>query len=142
MADHLTKEQRSWNMSRIHSKDTEIELAARHWLYHHGYRYRKNVKELPGKPDIVLRTYSTVVFIQGCFWHRHVGCKDATTPKTNTEFWEKKFQRNVANDIKHKDQLENLGFKVIVLWECEIKRNLEETMQRVVSVIGPPRHSS
>lgn len=138
MADTLTPDKRSWNMSRIHSKDTAIEIKVRKWLYHRGYRYRKNVKDLPGKPDIVLRTYNTVVFIQGCFWHRHSGCKDATTPKTRTEFWEAKFARNVANDEKNMSELKEMGFSVIVLWECEINKHFEETMESVASILGPP----
>ena len=138
MADRLSPERRSWNMSRIHGKDTSIEVVVRQWLYHHGYRYRKNVKELPGTPDIVLRPYKTVIFIQGCFWHRHPGCKGATTPKSNTDFWENKFARNVANDIKHKEDLEKMGFTVIVLWECEIKKKFDETMNRVVEILGSP----
>ncbi len=137
--DGLTPERRSWNMSQVHSRDTSIELAVRHWLYHHGYRYRKNVKQLPGKPDIVLRPYKTVIFIHGCFWHRHPGCRDATTPKTNTEFWENKFARNVANDIKHRTELEELGFRVIVIWECDINKNLEKTMTSVAEILGQPR---
>ena len=141
MADRLSPERRSWNMSRVRGKDTSIEVAVRQWLYHHGYRYRKNVKQLPGKPDIVLRPYNTVIFIQGCFWHRHPGCKDATTPKSNTEFWENKFNHNVANDLKNQTALENMGFRVIVLWECEITKHLDETMNRVVDLLGPARHS-
>ena len=141
MADRLSPEKRSWNMSRVRGKDTSIEVAVRQWLYHHGYRYRKNVKQLPGKPDIVLRPYNTVIFIQGCFWHRHPGCKDATTPKSNTEFWENKFSHNVANDLKNQSALENMGFRVIVLWECEITKHLDETMNRVVDMLGPARHS-
>ena len=140
MADTLSTEKRSWNMSRIHGKDTSIEVAVRHWLYQHGYRYRKNVKELPGKPDIVLRPYNAVIFIQGCFWHRHPGCKDATTPKSNTEFWENKFAHNVANDLKNQAALEKMGFKVIVLWECEITKRLDETMNGVVELLGPAHH--
>ena len=119
MADSLTPERRSWNMSRIRGKDTAIEIKVRKWLYHQGYRYRKNVAKLPGKPDIVLNSYKTVVFIQGCFWHRHPGCKDATTPKTRTAFWEEKFSKNVSNDIKHKAELEAMGYNVVVLWECD-----------------------
>lgn len=138
MADSLTPERRSWNMSRIKGKDTAIELKVRKWLYHQGYRYRKNVSTLPGKPDIVLTTYNTVIFIQGCFWHRHPGCRDATTPKTRTEFWEEKFSKNVSNDIKHKSELESLGYKVLILWECEINKQFEETMDRVVNHLGPP----
>ena len=139
MADHLTAEKRSWNMSRIHGKDTSIEIKVRTWLYHQGYRYRKNAKELPGKPDIVLRRYRTVIFIQGCFWHRHPGCKDTTTPKTRTEFWLAKFDKNVANDQKHIHELQDMGFKVIVLWECEINKHFEETMEKVISQLGSPR---
>ena len=104
--DNRSKEARSENMSHIPSKDTSIEIRVRHWLFHHGYRYRKNVKSLPGKPDIVLNSYKTIIFIHGCFWHRHPGCKDATTPKTRTDFWNEKFERNVANDKKHQSELE------------------------------------
>lgn len=139
MADRLTAEKRSWNMSRIHCKDTSIEIKVRKWLYHHGYRYRKNVKELPGKPDVVLRPYKTAIFVQGCFWHRHPGCKDTTTPKTRTEFWQKKFDRNVANDAKHIQELQDVGFNVIVLWECEINKHFEQVMESVADQLGPPR---
>lgn len=141
MADTLTPARRSWNMSQIHSKDTAIEIKVRKWLYHHGYRYRKNVKNLPGKPDIVLRPYKTVVFVQGCFWHRHPGCKDATTPKTRTVFWETKFAKNVSNDMKHIQELSAMGFSVIILWECEINKHFEETMDNVASKLGPVRHA-
>ena len=142
MADTLTPEKRSWNMSRIHSKDTSIEVAVRLWLFHHGYRYRKNVKDLPGKPDIVLRPYKTVFFVQGCFWHRHPGCKDATTPKTRTDFWEQKFNKNIENDIKHHAALEKMGYRVIVIWECEITKNLDKTMERVSAELGAPHTSN
>ena len=98
MADRLTPEKRSWNMSHIRGKDTAIEVRVRKYLFGLGYRYRKNDKRLPGKPDIVLPKYRTVIFIQGCFWHRHSDCKDATTPKTRTDFWTEKFSRNVEND--------------------------------------------
>ena len=139
--DGLTPEHRSWNMSRIHSKDTAIELKVRKWLYHQGYRYRKNVKSLPGKPDIVLNPYKTVILIHGCFWHRHPGCKDTTTPKTRTQFWQTKFERNVENDKRHINELQKKGYKVIVLWECEINKDFEETMDRVVNQLGPPRRT-
>ena len=129
-------------MSRIHGKDTAIELKVRKWLYHQGYRYRKNVSNLPGKPDIVLRPYKTVIFIQGCFWHRHPGCKNATTPKTRTEFWQNKFDKNVANDEKHITDLQHMGFTVIVLWECEINKHFEETMESVDSQLGSPRRGA
>ena len=132
MADRLTPEKRSWNMSHIRGKDTAIEVRVRKYLFGLGYRYRKNDKRLPGKPDIVLPKYRTVIFIHKCFWHRHSDCKDATTPKTRTDFWTEKFSRNVENDRKHKEQLEADGWKVITLWECEINKKFEETMNRVL----------
>lgn len=101
MSDSLTPEKRSWNMSRIHAKDTSIEMKVRKYLFSQGFRYRKNVSSLPGKPDIVFPKYRTVVFIHGCFWHRHEGCKRATTPKSRVEYWLPKFERNVENDKKH-----------------------------------------
>lgn len=119
-------------MSRIRNKDTEIEVEVRKYLFHKGYRYRKNVYSLPGKPDIVLSKYKTVIFIHGCFWHRHNGCKNATTPKTRTEFWQKKFDQNVANDRIHQDDLVSKGWHIIVLWECDIKKRFIETMQNVI----------
>ena len=127
-------------MAQIHSKDTSIEIAVRRWLFQHGYRYRKNVKSLPGKPDIVLRPYKVVIFVHGCFWHRHPGCKDASTPKSRTEYWQEKFDRNVSNDIKHQRALEEMGFRVIVIWECEITKHLDETMNMVAEVLGPAHH--
>ena len=134
MADKLTSEQRSWNMRQIKSKDTQIEISVRRWLFARGFRFRKNDKRYPGKPDIVLPKYKTVIFINGCFWHRHENCKLATTPKTRTDFWLKKFQKNVENDSSHREQLESMGWKVIVLWECELKKNkFEDTMKRLDS---------
>ena len=106
-------------------------MKVRKWLYHEGFGYRKNVKNLPGKPDIVLKKYKTAIFINGCFWHRHQGCKYATTPKTRTEFWNEKFQKNIANDTKHTEQLEQPGYKVVVIWECEINHHFDETMQKL-----------
>ena len=121
--DKISKEKRSENMSRIKSRDTSIEIKVRKYLFSQGFRYRKNVKSLPGKPDIVLPKYKTVIFINGCFWHRHPGCKYAATPSTHQAFWQKKFKANVQNDSKHHQQLEKSGWHVIVLWECEIKHN-------------------
>jgi DNA mismatch endonuclease (patch repair protein) len=120
--DHLTPEQRSWNMSRIKGKDTKPEVLVRSMLHRAGYRFRKNVKTLPGKPDIVLPKYRTVIFVHGCFWHRHKGCKQASTPSTNVEFWQKKFERNVSNDRKHRRELKTLGWKVVTVWECQLKK--------------------
>lgn len=132
MADSLSPEKRSWNMSRIKNKDTSIEIKVRRFLYSKGFRYRINVKNLPGKPDIVLRKYKTVIFINGCFWHRHENCKDATTPKSRTDFWLEKFNKNVGNDKKHTNILISDGWNVIILWQCEIEKNFEATMSRLL----------
>lgn len=135
MADRITKEHRSWNMSRIRGKDTDIEKMVRSYLFSRGFRFRKNDKRYPGKPDVVLPKYRTVIFVNGCFWHRHEGCKYATTPKTNTEFWMEKFNKNVANDQLHIKQLQDMGWRVITIWECELKNSFEETMNRVEKAI-------
>ena len=131
MSDKLTPEKRSWNISRIKGKDTKIEVEVRKYLFSKGYRFRKNDKRYPGKPDIVLPKYHVAIFVHGCFWHRHEGCKDATTPKTRTEFWHEKFDENVKNDQIKQEKLRELGWKVIVIWECELKRNFQETMDKV-----------
>ncbi len=119
-------------MSRIRGKDTSIEVKVRKYLFSKGFRFRKNDKRLPGKPDVVLPKYHTVIFIHGCFWHRHPGCKDTTTPKTRTEYWLDKFERNVANDRARYEALEAAGWNVITLWECDINKRFDETMDRVV----------
>lgn len=98
MVDHLTPERRSQVMSHIKSKDTSVEIRVRKWLFYRGYRYRKNVSSLPGKPDIVLKKYKTVIFVHGCFWHLHEGCQKARLPKTRTNYWEDKLKRNVERD--------------------------------------------
>ena len=116
-------------MSRIKGKDTKIEVEVRKYLFSKGYRFRKNDKRYPGKPDIVLPKYHVAIFVHGCFWHRHEGCKDATTPKTRTEFWLEKFDKNVKNDQIKQEKLRELGWKVIVIWECEIKKDLVKTME-------------
>jgi len=131
MSDKLTPEKRSWNMSRIKGKDTKIEVEVRKYLFSKGYRFRKNDKRYPGKPDIVLPKYHVAIFVHGCFWHRHEGCKDATTPKTRTEFWLEKFDKNVKNDQIKQEKLRELGWKVIVIWECELKRSFQKTMDKV-----------
>ena len=135
MADNRSPEVRSWNMSQVKSQDTSIEIKVRSYLFRNGFRFRKNVKKLPGKPDIVLPKYRTMIFIHGCFWHRHAGCKDATTPKTRTEFWQQKFDRNVANDRLHIKQLEKMGWHVIVLWECQINKDIETTMENTITLL-------
>ena len=139
MADHLSVEKRSWNMSRIRGKDTSIEKIVRSYLFRCGFRFRKNDVRLPGKPDVVLPKYQTVIFIHGCFWHRHSGCKYATTPSSNVDFWKDKFRRNVENDNKHQTELESLGWRVLIIWECDIKKRFDETMQSLVNdIIGKP----
>ena len=133
--DTVSKEQRSLNMSHIKSKNTKIEIKVRKYLFSKGFRYRVNGKDLPGKPDIVLKKYKTVIFVNGCFWHRHKNCKLATTPKTNTEYWVNKFNHNIENDQKNYEKLNVLGWHVIILWECELKDNFEEIMEQVISTL-------
>lgn len=133
--DTVSKEQRSLNMSHIKSKNTKIEIKVRKYLFSKGFRYRINVKDLPGKPDIVLKKYKTVIFVNGCFWHRHKNCKLATMPKTNREFWINKFNYNIENDQKNYSKLNDLGWHVIILWECELKENFEEIMEQVKNTL-------
>ena len=119
MVDTLTKEKRSWNMSRVRNKNTKPELIVRSILHRNGYRYRLHKKDLPGHPDIVLPKFNAVIFVHGCFWHRHKNCPDATTPKTRTEFWLTKFKKNIERDKKNKVSLIQTGWRVIIVWECE-----------------------
>ena len=135
MADRITEEQRSWNMGQIKGNDTSIEIIVRKYLFHHGFRYRKNVTTLPGKPDILLPKYKTVIFVNGCFWHHHYGCKLAYIPKTNIEYWIDKFNTNIENDIKHEKELKQMGYKVITVWECELKECFEYRMTELMSEI-------
>jgi DNA mismatch endonuclease, patch repair protein len=120
MTDKLTEEKRSWNMSRIKGKDTKPELLVRSYLHKKGFRFTLHNSKLPGKPDICLPKYKTVIFVHGCFWHRHKGCKFATTPKSKIEFWKDKFEKNIIRDRKNTNLLKNLKWRVIVIWECEI----------------------
>ena len=133
MADSITPEHRSWNMSRIKGKDTKIEVMVRKFLFAHGFRFRKNDKRYPGKPDVILPKYHAAIFVNGCFWHQHKGCKNATVPKTRTEFWKEKLEKNVENDEKHVKELESLGWHVITLWECELEGDFEARMNDVVN---------
>ncbi len=120
MVDRISKDKRSWNMSRICSKDTKPEVLLRSALHREGFRFRKNDKKLPGKPDIVLPKFRTIVFLHGCFWHRHDNCQMAATPKTNVDFWKGKFKKNIERDKEVKIALEKLGWIVVLVWECEI----------------------
>lgn len=135
MADIKTKEARSFNMSRIRGTNTQPEVKVRQYLFSKGFRYRKNDKRLPGTPDIVLPKYHTVVFVNGCYWHRHANCKYATTPSSNAEFWITKFSKNVENDKKNSIALTSMGWAVLTVWECEIKKDFDATMIRLESQI-------
>lgn len=129
MADVHSPETRSYNMSRIRGKNTKPEELVRKYLFAQGFRYRKNDARLPGKPDIVLPKYKTVIFVNGCFWHAHEGCRYFVWPKNNAEFWKKKIGGNIERDAKNLRLLTELGWKVIVVWECELKNsNAEDTL--------------
>lgn len=121
MADTLTKRKRSWNMSRITGKNTKPEILLRSLLHRQGFRFRLHDKRLPGKPDIVLPRYLTVIFVNGCFWHRHRNCRYAYTPKSRQEFWLNKFEETVQRDQEKHEMLARLGWQVLVVWECELK---------------------
>lgn len=127
---------RSYNMSRIKGKQTKPEELVAKYLFSRGLRYRRNVKTLPGKPDIVLKKYKTVIFVNGCFWHLHERCKYFVWPENNQEFWRDKLLKNKERDIAVKETLEKLGWKVLVVWECELKHdNREKTLIRLYSNI-------
>lgn len=133
MPDVMTPQQRHACMSHIRSKNTKPEQMVRQALWHQGFRYRLNVKDLPGKPDIVLSKYKTVIFINGCFWHGHDGCKDFVVPKSNTTFWLDKISKNKARDVRDETALNVAGWKVITIWECELKKPLfDETVSSLI----------
>lgn len=121
MVDIISEERRSWNMSRIRSKNTKPEIIVRSMLHRMGLRFRLHDRKLPGTPDIVLPKYRTVIFVHGCFWHRHSGCVYTYSPKSRVEFWEEKFQKNIYNDQENIRALIESGWQVKVIWECEIK---------------------
>jgi DNA mismatch endonuclease (patch repair protein) len=121
MADVHSKEIRSYNMSRIKGKNTKPEMLVRKFLFSKGFRYRLHDKKLPGKPDIILLKYKTVIFVHGCFWHGHEGCRYFVIPKTRTEWWLNKINGNIVNDRKKQQALEEMGWKVIHVWSCELK---------------------
>jgi DNA mismatch endonuclease (patch repair protein) len=118
-ADRLTKERRSWNMSRIRGKNTTPEIRVRALLHRLGFRFRIHQKNLPGQPDIVLSKYNAVIFVHGCFWHRHKGCKNCTTPTNRREWWLAKLNGNAARDKLHQAALRNIGWRILVVWECQ-----------------------
>lgn len=128
--DRVSKTQRKWNMSRIRHKDTSPELKVRKFLWAKGYRYRVNVKSLPGTPDIVLLRFKTIIFINGCFWHGHQNCKNFVIPKTRTDFWENKITTTISRDKKNQYILTEMGWKVIIIWECDLtKKKIHLTLQ-------------
>lgn len=136
MSDNHTPEQRRRNMAAVHSTSTKPELYLRRALWRQGFRYRVNDKRLPGKPDIVLPKYRTVVFVHGCFWHGHKECKYYTVPETNKEFWIAKVQRNQERDQEVWRKLEAKGWSVIIVWACQLKKaNLNETIDRIAAEI-------
>lgn len=135
MADVHSAAVRSYNMSRIRSGNTKPEILVRKYLFSQGFRYRLHDKALPGKPDIVLKKYKTVIFVHGCFWHAHQGCRYFIIPKTRTEWWIEKLDRNVLRDKKEIGLLKKLGWKVIIVWECELKKGASEKLTEVMNQI-------
>lgn len=121
MSDVHNPKQRSYNMSRIRSKDTKPEEIVRKYLFSKGFRYRKNDARFPGKPDIVLPKYKTVIFVNGCFWHKHEGCKYFVWPENNAEFWRNKIMSNVERDKRNYEQIQKQGWRILVVWECALR---------------------
>ena len=132
----LNSSQRSYNMSMIKGKGTKPEMIVRKFLYGNGYRYWLNVKSLPGKPDIVVKKYGVAIFINGCFWHGHNGCKYFKIPKTRTEWWQTKIERNIARDAKVRDELRQKGWRTMVIWECQLKPKVcEQTLKEMAYLL-------
>lgn len=141
--DVKSKEERSRNMAAIRSGDTKPEMLVRRFLHAHGFRYGVHNKKLPGSPDLVLRKYRTVIFVNGCFWHGHEGCKYFRLPSSNTEFWQTKISANIERDARTAAELAAKGWRVIVVWECELKTaaRREETLARLAASIRDDRLS-
>ena len=143
MADTMTPEQRSRCMAAIKGKDTKPEIIVRKYLFSRGLRFRIQVRNLPGKPDIILPKYRTVIFVDGCFWHGHEGCRYFRLPKSNVGFWKEKIERNVARDVRNEAELTALGWRVIRVWECGLKTmaqrddTLEQLYRKIVSIEPP-----
>ena len=134
MADVHTPEQRSYNMSQIRNKNTKPEEMVRKYLFSLGFRYRKNDSRLPGKPDIVLPKYKTVIFVNGCFWHGHEGCRYFVWPKNNEDFWKNKITSNILRDSDNHTRLEQMGWKVIIIWECQLRKPVfNETIEQLIN---------
>jgi DNA mismatch endonuclease, patch repair protein len=133
--DMLTQERRSWNMSRIRGSNTKPELTVRSMLHRMGYRFRISDKRLPGKPDIVLPKFKTVIFVHGCFWHRHPGCKYTCMPKSRVEFWSRKFEKNIERDKNNISLLKKKGWLPIIVWECRIKKDSGTTLMKISGIL-------
>lgn len=131
MTDVHRLDRRSYNMSRIRAMDTKPEVTVRSLLHRAGFRFRKNVSGLPGKPDILLPKYKTAIFVQGCFWHRHKGCRYSTSPASNKDFWEAKFLANVKRDKENISSLKRLGWSVELVWECDIKKDAAKAVNLI-----------
>ena len=133
--DRISPEQRSQNMAQVKSKNTKPEMLVRSLLHRMGYRFRLHIKTLPGHPDVVLPRYKAVIFVHGCFWHGHEGCKRATMPATRTEFWRKKIDGNQSRDRRNLNALEELGYRCLVIWQCEMK-DIEVLKMRLSEFLG------
>jgi DNA mismatch endonuclease (patch repair protein) len=142
VADVHSKDIRSYNMSQIKGKDTKPEVIVRKFLFSKGLRFRKNDKRYPGHPDIVLPKYKTMIFVHGCFWHFHEGCRYAVMPSSNTAFWENKLYTNRDRDRRNQETLSTMGWNVITVWECELKKNKrEETLNKLYRQIIDQKNS-
>lgn len=136
MSDIFSKDKRHEIMSSVSGKDTKPEILVRKCLFAQGFRFRKNVKRLPGTPDIVLPKYKTIIFVHGCFWHGHSDCVNARLPKSNIEYWTKKISSNMIRDEKNVSKLTKMGYKIIVIWTCELsKKNIQQTIGKTIQMI-------
>ena len=135
MVDRISEEQRSWNMSRIRGADTRPELQLRSLLHGAGYRFRLHDPKLPGRPDMILKKYRAVIFVNGCYWHRHPNCPNTTTPGTRTEFWQAKFDDTVERDKRKAAELTDRGWRVITIWECELEKDPQGVLDGILSLL-------
>jgi DNA mismatch endonuclease (patch repair protein) len=142
MVDRISKERRSWNMSRIRGKDTKPERVLRSLLHWSGFRFRLHDPALPGRPDIVLKKYRAAIFVHGCYWHRHPGCPNATTPGTRQKFWKEKFDRTVERDRQKAAELTALGWRVVTVWECELERDPAAVLSNIRHQLVEARHAA
>ncbi len=142
MVDVHEPKVRSYNMSQIKSKNTRPEILVRRFLHKKGFRFRLHDNNLPGKPDLVLRKFKTVIFVNGCFWHMHENCKYFKLPKTRTSWWKEKLNKNKKRDLLWHKQLRNLGWNVLIVWECKIRKDPEATLESLTKAITNGRYSS